>query len=339
MRKEEQMKLLTGKFILTHNAKKSRNHKGFDLRYMWLLLVIIVALSVTSQAVSITPSHEPTKLTVGDKFIYKNEIPAGLGLVPMPLEAKMGDATALSPIFKPAKSPTGKEVFACTMAVYQPGPAMIPTFTFRASSSGDTALYQGDSLLVNIQSVLPSDTTGLDIADIRGPLRLRRPLWPYLFVPVAVALLAFGIKKLIDRFRKKISAPEAPPIPPWEMAFKRLDELKAARHVDFGRFKQYYFELSMIIRAYIEARYETLAVESTTYELEADEKLKELPLELYGRLFEMFIRADLAKFAKSIPTSQEAEADLAFAHDFVVQTKPAPVLAPETEQAAEEVEA
>jgi hypothetical protein len=286
-------------------------------------------------ALTIEQSYQPQKLTVGDKFVFKNEVPAGMGLEPLPLPETFGDATALSQIFKLRKSSKGKEAFACTLAVYKPGEVKIPSFSFRVANSADTAVYTGDTLKIDIMSVLPADTAGLKIAEIREPKRLRGPIWPYIVAPIVIVLLVIGIKLLRDKLRKKALEPAVPPMPAWELAFKRLDELKAERHPEFGRFKQFYFELSLIIRGYIEERYETRAVESTTYELENDDKLATLPDDMLARLFELFHRADLAKFAKSIPTINDAESDMSFAYDFVVKTKPLPLLLEKQESALE----
>jgi len=295
------------------------------IKYITALTLVMIWTTI-GWAISIKPSVDTKDLTVGDKFVYKNEVAADSSLQPIPLGEKLGDATVLSPIFQLKKSQKGTDIYACTLAVYQPGEIKIPAFSFRRVNSPDTSVISGDTMTVNIKSILPPDTTGMQIADIRGPKRLWGPIWPYLLIAAILALAIFGIIWLRRKLRKAIAGPAIPPIPPWEMALKRLDELKASRHLDFGRFKQFYFELSMIVRAYIEGRFDTLAVESTTYEIENDPKLKALDRKLYDRLFELFNRADLAKFAKSIPTQKEAESDITFAYDFVVETKPAPIV-------------
>lgn len=301
-------------------------------RQIWIWLFAICAIFILtekSSALTIKASIWPESLTVGDRFLYVNtvELQPGMEVEPVMPEEKLGDATVISRPFRMEKSSAGTVAYGCTLAVYQPGPAKIASLSFHSSNSGDTTTYTGDSLSVNIKSVLPPDTSGLQIADIKGPHRLREPIWPYLAVVFGVLLLVFGGGYLYRRFTGKIVKPVVPPIPPWELAFQRLDILKGERHIDFGRFKQYYFELSLIIRGYIEGRYETLAVESTTYELEDDRKLKaEIPQSHYDKLFEFFNRSDLIKFAKSIPTARDAESDLSFAYDFVVETKPRPVM-------------
>ncbi len=294
--------------------------------------------TVKSSALVIKASAWPESLTVGDRFLYVNvvELEPGMEVEPITPDQNFGDATVLSPPHRMQKSSANTVAYACTLAVYQPGPAKIPTFAFHSANSADTTTYTGDSLSLNIRSVLPADTAGLQIADIKGPRRLREPLWPYFAIVLGVLFLIFAGGYLYRRFTGKIETPTLPSAPPWEIAFQRLDMLKGERHIDFGRFKQYYFELSMIIRGYIEGRFTTLAVERTTYELEDDQKLKaDLQQTLYDHLFEFFNRSDLVKFAKSIPTSENAESDLTFAYDFVVQTKPLPVIEATPEKASE----
>jgi hypothetical protein len=297
------------------------------------LIALTLALAQTLRAADlhIKATFTPDSLTVGDRFLYTNTVALqpGVTLEPVPIEeGKLGEAMAFSPIRKLDKSTAGTVSYACTLAVYQPGKVTLPTFSFKRSS--DNAILAGDSITVNIRTVLPLDTTGLQIADIRPPRKLRGPIWPYLVILLAIALIVAAVAFLRRRMRGKIIESVIPPIPAWELAYQKLDALKAERYGEFGKFKQFYFELSLIIREYIEGRYHTPAVESTTYELEQNNILHEMPIESYGHLFDFFNRADLVKFAKSIPTPKDAEADLAFGYSFVDSTKPAPAPVVET---------
>ena len=304
--------------------------------------MILISSTAHSQQVTIKPAIKGEKLTVGDHFLYTNTItaPTDAKLQLMPPQEKLGDADVLSPVYKVDKTPPGSIVYACTLAVFQPGAAKIPTLTFALmDNSGKAQEINGDTLTINIHSVLPPDTTGLQIADIRGPHRLRGPIWPYIVFPLLIAGIIFGGMKARQLMRHKITQPAIPPVPPWDVALQRLDELKKERHLEFGRFKEFYFELSLIIRGYIEGRYETPAVESTTFELETNDNLKNIPPELYDQLFKFLWNADLIKFAKSIPSAKDADIDIAFAYDFVIKTKPAPVIAVPEPQAEPKAEA
>jgi len=287
-------------------------------------LVMGMYIPISGQSI-IDKSIYPESLTVGDKFIYVNivEAPIGSKIEPVPLTERLGEAAVISDIFK-IDNQIGRGIsYACTLAVYQSGEIEIPIFTFIvADSAGKAREFDGDSLRVTIHSVLPADTAGLDIADIRGPEKVRGPIWPYFAIPIAIALISYIADKLYRRLRGATTIPEAPLRPPWEIAFEALDRFKEKRHYEFGRIKEYYFELSFIVREYIENRYNFPAVESTTDELAGENRLRSVGDRLYVGLFEFFTRADMAKFAKEIPTAADAAADLSFAYDLVKNTIP-----------------
>jgi hypothetical protein len=290
-----------------------------------VIIVIGLSGSAASQQFKIVSSVLPESLTVGDKFLYANRIenPEHVRIEPVPPGEKLGDASVLSKVFGLEGSTADTVAYACTLAVYQPGRIEIPALTFIATdTSGNSTEFTGQSMALEIRSVLPPDTSGLEIADIREPYRLRGPIWPYIVIPLAVALILLGLLWMRKRIRKKTIVPEAPPRPPWEIAFEELDTLKRKRHPEFGRIRQYYFELSLIVRAYLERRYGFPAVESTTYEIENQVLLKGIDKKLYSLLFDFFFRADLAKFAKLDPSRSEAGADLSFAFEFVRRTIP-----------------
>ena len=291
-------------------------------------LVIGMYIPVAGQP-DIDLSIRPDSLTVGDKFqfINKIEIPAGSEIKPAPLKDKLGEAAVLSGITRFENPGESSAVFACTLAVYKTGEFAVPSFTFALiDSAGNVREITGDSLLINVGSILPADSASVaaaDIADIREPYRLPEPVWPYVILPFGILLLGYFSYELFRRFRKTPEIPQKPLIPAWEIAYGKLDKLKENRHYEFGRIKQYYFELSLITREYIENRYEFPAVERTTWELENDGRLSAVGEKLCGRLFELFARADMAKFAKGTPLRNDADSDLNFAYDLIRETIPA----------------
>ena len=290
-------------------------------------LVIGMYIPVSGNPV-IDISIRPDSLTVGDKFLYINEIeiPEGMEINPVPLGDQLGNATVISGIERIKEPLENKVSYACTLAVYKTGDFEIPSFTFvMTDSSGNTEEITGNSYNLTVYTVLPPDTSSAvtgDIADIREPYRIPGPIWPYIVIPIALALLIFGAYKLYNRAQREQAIPQAPQRSPWEIAFESLDSLKSDRHYDFGRIKQYYFELSLIVREYLERRYEFPAVEQTTYELDSGGRVKVVGEKFYNKLFEFFNRADMAKFAKGKPPRHDADSDLALAYELVRETIP-----------------
>jgi hypothetical protein len=300
--------------------------KSLEIFVISFCLVIGMCDQAFGQDFKVSASVRPESLTVGDKFEYVNVINTADGCIiePAPVSGQIGDATVISDIFKVGNPDSGIAAYACTLAVYKPGEAEIPSFVFNITDSlGNMQSVIGQSRRLTIHSILPADTAGIDIADIREPVRLRGPIWPYLLILLGIILILLLLYIYRGYLRKKSEILVIPPRPPWEIAFEKLDGLKSEADIEFGRLKKYYFELSFIIREYLEGRFESPAVECTTYELEMDDKLRSMDEGYYRKLFELFYRADLAKFAKFLPSIEEAKSDLKFAYDFVSGTIPA----------------
>jgi len=291
------------------------------LKYILPLPVLAAMLFYQSaDAVVVENRISISRLTVGDKFLYISSIKNLDGAMVQPILSgeKLGDAYLLSGIFEYGQKMENEISYACTLAVYATGRIRLPSLAYTLTNpSGAISQAAGDSLEIEVLSVLPADTAGLDIADIRGPRRVPVALWPYPIFILGLGLLLAGAIYLRKKLRKRQAIPIVAADPPWEVALRKLDELHKKRHIDFGRFPQFYFELSLIVREYIEALYNIPAVESTTFELET--MLRNTPVSggSYERLFSLFYRADLAKFARTVPTAQDARADIEYSYEFI----------------------
>jgi len=299
--------------------------KTLEITLLAFCLVIGMYDPLLGEDLEISTYIKPDSLSVGDKFLFVNTINTDKKdqIKPAPLTDQLGDATVLSDIFQLPDPSPGTVAYACTLAVYKVGEIEIPSFVFTVpDSTGNTESVIGKNLRTTIHSVLPSDTTNIDIADIKGPIKLREPLWPYLVIAAGILIVIWLIYYSRKYLRKESEIPVVPPRPPWEVAYEKLDNLKNEKHIEFGRLKKYYFELSLIIREYIEGRYEFPAAEYTTFELENAPDLKEVEESLYKRIFDFFYRADLVKFAKYTPNNEDADSDMGLAHDFISGTIP-----------------
>jgi hypothetical protein len=165
-------------------------------------------------------------------------------------------------------------------------------------------------------------TTMTDIHDIKPALSMGADLaWLY-WVAGGLAMLALGVLGWwLWQRRRPLPAGAAPPppVPPEMVAFEALDALAAFAETDPKRF---YFELSAVLRRYIESRYGFPAAEMTTEELLP--RLDRLPLEpeLTGPLKAFCRETDPIKFAGAAAALEQILRDLAFARDFVRRTTP-----------------
>lgn len=124
-------------------------------------------------------------------------------------------------------------------------------------------------------------------------------------------------------------APEKP-IPPYEMAMRQLEVLRNRKLCERGQEKEYYTELTDILRVYLDRRFGINAMEMTTTQIKRavrDNEATRPSTEQMSRILEM---ADYVKFAKVRPLPEDNARAFSSAIQFVEDTKPAPEPEPET---------
>jgi len=160
-----------------------------------------------------------------------------------------------------------------------------------------------------------------DIRDIKPPLSLGFNFWTWLVLLFILILLAVGIWYFLKRKKQK-KAPELSPRPAHEIALERLDLLRKKNLAEKGMIKEFYVELSDIVRRYIEARFSFRAPEMTTEEFLFILRHASVLSDKEKELLKVFLmHCDMVKFAKYRPTAVEIEQSLKSAEDFIVRTK------------------
>jgi len=135
-----------------------------------------------------------------------------------------------------------------------------------------------------------------------------------------ILLITWLAKKYIKKEPIKIF--EKPKEAAHLIALRRLNKLREEKLHQKGKVKDFYTELSNIIRAYIENRYNFLALESTSTEiLFVFENKKLLESEAMQIIKQLFYTADMVKFAKYLPTQNSNDRSLDLAEEFINTTK------------------
>jgi hypothetical protein len=196
-----------------------------------------------------------------------------------------------------------------------------PALILRTNGAADT-IYS-NSLILQVNTV--SVDTSKAIKPIKQVKSLPFPwkqfmkklsLWliPILII-LGLILWYFLRKKEIIIFKEKPKTM----LDFYHEALDELQELDNQKLWQNDKVKDYYLGLSEILRAYIEGRFEILAMESTTDEIK---EILSLNDSLKGKVCEILIQADLAKFAKFRPLGDENMRMMKMAKDFVRHTKP-----------------
>ena len=195
--------------------------------------------------------------------------------------------------------------------------------------SGDDTVWS-DGLTLNVVQPFEMDTTDMAITDIKGVYKA--PIWWWgIFRWVLLALLLAGVgvagyylitylqrRKLEEAGNVVMTEPLRPAE---EVALEKLDAIKEKKIWQQGQVKEYYTQLTDVVREYIARRFEVSSVEQTS-----DETLRDIrPLlserkDLYDQLRKMLTLADLVKFAKWSTTPDENELSLRNAYTFVKET-------------------
>ena len=195
--------------------------------------------------------------------------------------------------------------------------------------SGDDTVWS-DGLTLNVVQPFEMDTTDMAITDIKGVYKA--PIWwwgIFRWVLLAVLLAGVGVagyylitylqrRKLEEAGNEVVTEPLRPAE---EVALEKLDAIKEKKIWQQGQVKEYYTQLTDVVREYIARRFEVSSVEQTS-----DETLRDIrPLlserkDLYDQLRKMLTLADLVKFAKWSTTPDENELSLRNAYTFVRET-------------------
>jgi hypothetical protein len=165
-----------------------------------------------------------------------------------------------------------------------------------------------------------------DIKDIKPPLSI-----PLTLAEIALysgILLAAGVfLYILYRYWKKRQEKKTgvqytpPPRPAHVLALERLAILKEKKLWQQGLVKQYYSEVTEILRQYIENRYGLMALEQTTDEIMTGLAGLNLIPDALRDTELMLRRADLVKFAKHQPGIPEHEETMNIAYKVVNRTK------------------
>lgn len=160
--------------------------------------------------------------------------------------------------------------------------------------------------------------TGKTIADARGPVWIYPGLKGFIGYTLAVlgcAALIYGLWILGRKARRAVQLRR---MSPRERALFELAELIAKGLIARDRVKDFYFELTMIVRSYIERAHSVRAPEQTTEEfLAAVSQDPRFSRDVVKRLREFMQAADLVKYAGFHPEAASVDAAVSTARGYI----------------------
>ncbi len=298
-------------------SKKSYNVLRIS-RQRVVLSLISFLLSFISFS-QVTTEVDTTKIRIGEQINYKIKVEAdSTALVVFPegqtfspleaVEALEIDTTKKDSKFKLSR------IYKLTH--FDSGSYTIPR---QKIIIGEKPFYT-DSLRVDVGTV-EVDTTKQKLYDIKPIIEVEKSSsnwWIWLLVILAaIALIGFLLWWFVWREKPLTEEEEIALLPPYDRAKLALKKLDNSQYLIRSEVKEYYSELTMIIRKYLDEKVYERSLESTTDELiNRLQLLKEgnqfpFSKETLHNLETILKRADLVKFAKSAPDTALIEMDRA----------------------------
>ena len=145
----------------------------------------------------------------------------------------------------------------------------------------------------------------------------KRKFWTRIAWIIGILILLFLIYYLIKKYRKvgerKII------VPPHITALNKLENLQKKKLWQKGELKEYYSELSLVLREYTENRFNFPALELPTSDI--TKNLKKIDSNILSKLEFVLLKADNIKYAKGLSLEEENKESMKKSKEFILLTK------------------
>jgi hypothetical protein len=279
------------------------------------LVLLLLSTAVFAQQKQVTTSIDTTKNKIGAEFklTLKTNVDT-LSKVVFPNAKNFGALEVIMsyPIDTIRKNDRYELIKKYGLTQFDSGKYMIPSVKILINKKA----FLSDSIKVEVANV-QVDTLKQKMYDIKDIVPANEGIgdwWKYLLLLLLISGIGAFIYWYIKiRQTKKIE--EEIYKTPIEKATSLLNNLEKKELWQQGEVKEYYSQLTDIVRNYIEEAIEIPAMESTTSELieglkiASHKKKMKLSQETIDNLFVVLKQADLVKFAKSKPLDFEITED------------------------------
>ncbi len=300
----------------------------YIMKYIFFILILAIPKTGVSQKVLVKSKLDTNIILIGDQIyyeqtveqdkdvsirfpVYENELAEGIEII---------QVTGLDTTDQDGKYSVTRRLL---LTVFDTGIYEIPPqpFLLQNNNISDTLFTAINYIDVKPVSI---DTTNTirTIAPIQEvPLTLKEAA-VYFSGFLMLAIMGFLVYYFF--FRKKTDTrkvePRKPEEPYYVTALRELDKLKAQKLWQQKKEKEYYSQITHIIRTYISKQFSIPALEMTSNEILLHVKRRQTLNINFNVLEELLNLADLVKFAKEEPLPEENIAHLENAVEFVRNT-------------------
>ena len=291
-----------------------------------LILLLLVDVGVKADSV-IIESHrfDSDNIRVGDLFhlVLRLNAKTDGDLVILPLD--LSDNSDLEVVDKPivslnsTNSSTKIYQIQFPLQVFTTGQHRLPPIRIQLGQKQvETPRY-----IFEVRSVIKNSDTSDQIKDIKPPILPPIQIWPYVLSGIVVILCLVAVGFWLHR--RRLGQPvkiKVPSLPPHEVAYANLERIKVSGWIETGQFKTYYTKLSLVIRRYLEDRYQINVMELPTSDLVDCLREENTPKLIRGQIQNFLERSDVVKFSELCPNKVEAHQLMTDARKIIGLTQP-----------------
>lgn len=316
----------------------------------WTILIVsslLLSVSLKAQRASVHATIQPTEIIIGEQAlinlkvitpkdktisfpIYDEDIVPGIEVIAMLPPDTVVESDVMTINFKYLVTSFDSTLYHIPFIPISDGVDTIYSNSFGLKV---TSPELSDSTLRWLNKLNRGETDSIDFNQLqlydikpiqKAPFVLSDYLWIlWLLLGVALGVALIGLLLYLIFKKKKKGYIFKPPIilPAHVKALEELDRLKAEKIWQQRREKEYYTKLTDILRHYIFDLEGINAMEMTSGEiLNEIRKLSDID-SVYENLKQILSTADLVKFAKYRPYSDENDLSMVNAYFFVNQTR------------------
>ncbi|GEM_PF-3901175 len=209
-----------------------------------------------------------------------------------------------------------------------------PGICFVTSPDNTTNILITQKIDIAVLSMLSNNISNQTLRDIKDIASVEPDYTLIVVLILFVIIIAVGLYLYKRYFSNKAEAEKEilPHEPPESVARRRLRLLAEHLYIEKKQWKKFYTELSDILREYLNKRYAIVTFERTSDEIITQIKTAYIEETVVEYIEKILIQADLVKFAKRIPSPNEAKSDFSICTDIIDTTAMQTDEAPETHE-------
>jgi len=262
-------------------------------------------------------SVDATEINIGDivTLTLVVQYPSAAKVSLPPVGNMLGEWTVRNVSNIPAKplSNDNQEVgLQIQLAIYKIGEFNIPALEVELiKKSGEREVLGSQPIKIKVESVLAGQKQ--ELKELKAQAEITPDYRFFLYLLAALASAIFLIYWIIAtlRRRRKVAVMEIRDTrTPEQIARDAIQILLSRKLVEQGLLKQFYLDLSEIVKRYLGQKLTILSLERTTEEFTRDLRQTSLPIHDFEMIREFLIECDLVKFAKYHPSLEEIQSTL-----------------------------